>query len=55
MLDMWTDVFAVPGTRTTGNKAGNFALAAADWKGELPKGVELIRSPTPMFWIIGRT
>lgn len=55
MLDMWTDVFAVPGTRTTGNKAGNFALAAAYWKGELPKGVELVRSPTPMFWIIGRT
>ncbi|CDF84489.1 hypothetical protein PKB_3142 [Pseudomonas knackmussii B13] len=55
MLDMWTDVFAVPGTRTTGNQAGNFALASADWKGELPEGVELIRTPTPVFWIIGRT
>ncbi|WP_371366665.1 DUF1254 domain-containing protein [Pseudomonas sp. QL9] len=55
MLDMWTDVFAVPGSRTTGNKAGNFALASADWKGELPKGVELIRTPTPVFWILGRT
>lgn len=55
MLDMWTDVFAVPGTRTAGGKAGNFALAAADWQGELPNGVELIRTPTPVLWIMGRT
>lgn len=55
MLDMWTDVFAVPGSRTTGGKAGNFALAGADWNGTLPEGVELIRTPTPVIWLIGRT
>jgi hypothetical protein len=55
MLDMWTDVFAVPGTRTTGNQAGNFAIAAPDWKGKLPAGIELIRAPTPVVWIMGRT
>ncbi|WXL24864.1 DUF1254 domain-containing protein [Ectopseudomonas mendocina] len=32
LLDMWTDVFAVPGTRTTGNKAGNYALTAPGWE-----------------------
>lgn len=55
MLDMWTDVFAVPGSRTTGNQGGDFAIASADWTGELPDGVELIRAPTPLLWILGRT
>jgi hypothetical protein len=55
MLDMWTDVFAVPGTRTTRGVAGNFALVAPGWDGSLPDDVELLRSPTPMVWIMGRT
>ncbi len=55
MLDLWTDVFAVPGTRTTGNKAGNFAIAAPDWQGELPAEMALIRAPTPVVWVMGRT
>ncbi len=54
MLDMWTDVFAVPGSRTSGTKAGNFAIVGPDWKGKLPKGVEKLRCPTNTGWIIGR-
>ena len=31
ILDMWTDVFASPGWRTTGTQAGNFLFAVSSW------------------------
>jgi hypothetical protein len=54
-LDMWTDVFAVPGWRTTGTKAGHYAYCPPAWKGKLPKGVTRVNAPTPYIWFIGRT
>ena len=55
MLDMWTDVFAAPGKRTSGTNAANYAIVRQGWSGDLPEGLERIESPTPHVWIIGRT
>ncbi len=55
MLDMWTDVFASPGWRTTGTGAGNFLVTPPGWTGSVPDGFTEIKAPTPYVWIIGRT
>jgi hypothetical protein len=55
MLDMWTDVFASPGARTTGTQAGNFLVTPPGWSGAVPPGMTRISAPTPFVWIIGRT
>ncbi len=55
MLDMWTDVFASPGWRTTGTQAGNFLITPPGWTGDTPSGMTRIDAPTPYVWIIGRT
>ena len=54
MLDGWTDVFQVPGKRTTGTKAQTFAITGPGWSGELPKGVTEYKSPTALVWLLGR-
>ena len=64
MLDLWSDVFASPGWRTTGTGAGNFLIAPVDWRPDLrdnfdefklPAGTQRLDAPTPHVWIIGRT
>jgi hypothetical protein len=54
MLDGWTNVFQVPGKRTTGTKAQTYALTGPGWKGTVPAGVKELKSPTNMVWILGR-
>jgi hypothetical protein len=65
MLDMWTDVFASPGWRTTGTQAANFLITPPGWdpslrqkaieKFRLPADTQHIDAPTPYVWVIGRT
>lgn len=55
MLSGWTDVFASPGTRTTGNNAADFVVTGPGWSGDLPAGLGQIEAPTAMVWLIGRT
>jgi hypothetical protein len=64
ILDMWTDVFASPGWRTTGTQAQTFVVAPLGWRPDLrdrlidefrlPKDTQRIDAPTPYVWIIGR-
>jgi hypothetical protein len=65
MLDMWTDVFAAPGWRTTGTQAQHFLVAPAGWRPDLrerlveefrlPRDIQRVDAPTSHVWIIGRT
>ena len=54
MLDGWTNVFQVPGKRTTGTGAQTYAITGPGWKGSLPPGVKEYKSPTSIVWILGR-
>lgn len=55
ILDAWTNVFASPGSRTTGNDHTDFVIAGPHWIGPVPAGMTQFRSPTNTAWIVGRT
>src|SRR5215468_6050532 len=54
MLDGWTNVFQVPGKRTTGTKAQKYAITGPGWTGTLPAGVTEYKAPTAIVWVLGR-
>ena len=54
MLDAWTNVFQVPGSRTSGTGAQTYAITGPGWSGTLPPGVRELKAPTNMVWILGR-
>jgi hypothetical protein len=54
VMDAWTETIAVPGKRTTGTQASQFAIIGPNWKGSLPSNLPVIKSSTNLVWIIGR-
>jgi hypothetical protein len=54
-MDAWTNVFAAPGTRSSGSAGGRYWLVGPHWQGQVPEGLSLLRSPTRIVWLIGRT
>ena len=56
LIDAWNGVPAAPGSRTHGGaKTRDFLIAGPDWKGSVPDGMEVLRSPTNLNMIGGRT
>jgi hypothetical protein len=65
MIDMWSDVYASPGWRTTGTQAQTFLVIPPGWRPDvrariveefkLPKETQVIDAPTPYTIVIGRT
>jgi hypothetical protein len=53
-LDGWTNVFAVPGSRTTGTGAQTFVISGPNWSGTVPAGMTELKSPTAIVWMLGR-
>ncbi len=54
MLDGWTNVFQVPGKRTTGSGPQKYVITGPGWRGTLPAGVTEYKSPTAIVWLLGR-
>ena len=55
LFDMWTNVFASIGKRTTGTKAANFLIAGPAWDGTPPDDMTMTyRSPTRFVWVNGQ-
>ncbi len=55
MVDLWMTIFNSPGSRTTGQKAGDYLLTGPGWKGTVPDGMTHIKSATRYMVILGRT
>jgi hypothetical protein len=53
-LDGWTNVFSVPGSRTTGTQAQTFVITGSGWLGAVPEGLTQLKSPTAIVWLLGR-
>jgi hypothetical protein len=53
-FDMWSDIFASLGPRTSGGTPGHFLVTAEGWTGVRPPDLERIEAPTKHVWIVAR-
>lgn len=54
VFNMWQELEHYVGRRTTGTKAGRYALVPPGWTGELPKDVKRLDVSTSKVWLWGR-
>jgi hypothetical protein len=55
LFDMWSNVFASIGKRTTGTGAASFLIAGPGWQGTPPADVkQTFRTPTRFVWVNGQ-
>lgn len=52
LMDMYSNNFAIIGTRTCGNGAQTFTVIGPNEKADIPRA---IRAPTNSIWVLGRT
>ncbi len=53
-LNGWTEVFQVPGSRTTGSGAKTYLVTGPGWSGKVPDGMVQLKSSTSIVWMLGR-
>jgi len=54
VFNMWQELEHYIGRRTTGTKAGRFAIVPPGWTGQLPEGVKRLDVSTNKVWLWGR-
>ena len=54
VFNMWQELEHYIGRRTTGTKAGRYAIVPPGWKGHLPPGVKRLDVTTDKIWLWGR-
>ena len=55
LFDMWTNIFASIGSRTTGTEAGDFLIVGPNWQGTPPADVKQVyKSPSRFVWVNGQ-
>jgi hypothetical protein len=47
--------FNLTDTLISGTAAAGYLLVNSSWSGSVPEGLTVLRSPTRMVWILGRT
>src|SRR5688572_25535471 len=54
LMDTWTESFAYIGTRETDGRAGTWLVTPPGWEGDVPEGVDVLESSTPLVFLLGR-